>query len=78
MIELEPQEAFFCQGEPAESLFYLQNGRARVTVVSQRGKEATITLLSAGEFIGENSLASAGALHLSTATSITACRALKI
>jgi len=78
MIELKPQEAFFCQGDPAESVFYLQNGRARVTVISHGGKEATITLLSAGEFIGENSLASAGALHISTATSITACTALKI
>ena len=47
-------------------------------MVSQGGKEATITLLSAGEFVGENSLASVGALHISTATSITACTALKI
>ena len=59
-------------------MFYLQNGRARVTVVSEDGREATITLLSEGEFVGENSLANIGALRLSTATSITACRALKI
>jgi CRP-like cAMP-binding protein len=75
---LKPQEALFCQGDPAEFVFYLQDGQAKVTVVSQGGKEATITLLSAGEFVGENSLASAGVLHLSTATSITDCRALKI
>lgn len=78
MIELKPNEAFFCQGDPAEFVFYLQNGHARVTVVSQGGKEATITLLSGGEFIGESSLASVGAPHLSTATSITDCQALKI
>jgi CRP/FNR family transcriptional regulator, cyclic AMP receptor protein len=78
IIELRPQEAFFSQGEPADSVFYLQNGRARVTVISQGGREATITLLSEGEFVGEKSLASVGALHLSTATSITTCRALKI
>lgn len=78
MIELKPEETFFCQGEPAEYLFYLQSGRARVTVVSPGGKEATITFLAAGEFIGENSLASSGVLHLSTATSLSACRALKI
>ena len=59
-------------------MFYLQNGRVRVTVVSEDGKEATITLLSEGEFVGENSLANIGALRLSTATSITVCRALKI
>ena len=78
MIELKPRETFFCQGDPAEFVFYLQNGSAKVTVVSQGGKEATITLLAPGEFVGENSLASVGSLHLSTATSITDCRALKI
>jgi CRP/FNR family transcriptional regulator, cyclic AMP receptor protein len=59
-------------------VFYLQSGRLKVTVVSQEGKEATITFLSAGEFVGESSLVSAGTLHLSTATSITNCTALKI
>lgn len=78
LIEFKPHETFFCQGDPAEYLFYLQSGRARVTVVSPGGKEATITLLSAGEFIGENSLASSGTLHLSTAASISTCKALKI
>jgi CRP/FNR family transcriptional regulator, cyclic AMP receptor protein len=78
VIDLKPQGVFFCQGDPAQSVFYLQDGRARVTVVSQGGMEATITLLSAGEFVGENSLASVDTLHLSTATAITACRALKI
>lgn len=78
VIELKPQEAFFCQGDLAESVFYLQSGQARVTVVSQRGKEATITLLSAGEFVGEDSLTNAGALHMSTATSINGCTAMKI
>ena len=78
IVELKPQETFFCQGAPAEFVFYLQSGRARVTVVSQGGKEATITLLTAGEFVGENSLSGAGALHISTAISITASSALKI
>ena len=52
-----PKETFFSQGDPADSIFYLQKGRAKVTVVSQAGKEATITLLSAGDFVGEESLA---------------------
>ena len=50
----------------------------RVTVVSQTGKEATITLLSAGDFVGEESLAAVPGLRLATATAITACTALKI
>jgi hypothetical protein len=46
IVELKPQQTFFCQGDAADSVFYLQKGRARVTVVSQNGKEATITLLA--------------------------------
>ncbi|MGH9616343.1 MAG: Crp/Fnr family transcriptional regulator [Acidobacteriaceae bacterium] len=55
-----------------------QSGRARITVVSANGKEATITLLSAGDFVGEESLASVGGLRMATATAITSCIALKI
>jgi CRP-like cAMP-binding protein len=78
VVQLTPKQAFFLQGDPADSVFYLQKGRARVTVVSTSGKEATITLLSAGDFIGEESLAEVGAPRPSTATAITACSALKI
>ena len=63
IIELQPKETFFCQGDKADSVFYLQKGRARVTVVSQTGKEATITLLSVGDFVGEESLAAITGLH---------------
>jgi CRP-like cAMP-binding protein len=78
IIQLKPRQAFFSQGSSADSIFYLQTGRAKLTVVSQDGKEATIALLAAREFIGEESLASVGGLHLATATAITACTALKI
>jgi CRP/FNR family transcriptional regulator, cyclic AMP receptor protein len=49
IVELMPKETFFNQGDSADSVFYLQKGRAKLTVVSQNGKEATITLLSAGD-----------------------------
>ena len=78
IIELKPKETFYCQGDTADSVFYLQKGRARVTVVSQAGKEATITLLSTGDFVGEASLAVIGGLRLSTATALNTCTALKI
>jgi CRP/FNR family transcriptional regulator, cyclic AMP receptor protein len=78
IVRLEPGQAFFAQGNPADSIFYLQKGRAKVTVVSKNGKEATITLLSAGDFVGEESLAGAAGLRLTTATAITSCTALKI
>jgi CRP/FNR family cyclic AMP-dependent transcriptional regulator len=77
-VELKAGQAIFSQGDPADSVFYLQNGRAKVTVVSHAGKEATITLLSAGDFVGEGALAAVPGLRLSTAAAITPCTALKI
>ena len=78
IVQLAPKQTFFSQGDPADAVFYLQKGRARVTVVSTAGKEATITLLAAGDFVGEESLAAPLSLRLATATAITACTALKI
>lgn len=78
IVELKAKEKFFCQGDAADSVFYLQKGRARLTVVSQNGKEATITLLSATDFVGEESLAGIVGLRLATATAVDACTALKI
>ena len=78
IIELKPKEAFFTQGDQADSVFYLQSGRAKLTVVSQSGKEATITLLSAGDFVGEESLAAVFGMRLATATAVSTCSALKI
>jgi CRP/FNR family transcriptional regulator, cyclic AMP receptor protein len=78
IVELKPGGALFSQGGPADSIFYLQKGRAKLTVVSKNGKEATLTLISAGDFVGEESVAGAVGLRLATATAITACTALKI
>jgi CRP/FNR family cyclic AMP-dependent transcriptional regulator len=78
IVHLKPKEAFFSQGSSADSIFYLQTGRTKLTVVSHDGKEATIALIPAGEFVGEASLASVGALHMATASAITACAALRI
>jgi CRP-like cAMP-binding protein len=78
IIELAPKETFFSQGDPADTVFYLQKGRAKLTVVSQNGKEATITLLSAGDFVGEESLASIPGLRMASASAVNTCSALKI
>jgi CRP/FNR family transcriptional regulator, cyclic AMP receptor protein len=78
IVQLAPGQSIFSQGHPADSIFYLQRGRAKITVVSTAGKEATITILSAGDFVGEESLAAAPGLRLATANAITDCTALKI
>jgi CRP/FNR family cyclic AMP-dependent transcriptional regulator len=78
IVQLKPKQPFFSQGNPSDSVFYLQKGRAKLTVVSSNGKEATITLLGAGDFVGEESLAGVVGLRMATATAITTCTALKI
>jgi CRP-like cAMP-binding protein len=78
IVHFDPKGALFSQGDSADSDFYLQNGRLKVTVVSANGKEATITLLSAGDFIGEDSLAGTDEHRTVTVTAITSSDAMKI
>jgi len=78
IVQVKAKRVFFSQGALADCVFYLQSGRAKLTVVSNAGKEATITLLTAGDFVGEESLAGAVGLRMATATAITNCEALKI
>jgi CRP/FNR family cyclic AMP-dependent transcriptional regulator len=78
IVQVAPKQTFFRQGDVADSVFYLQKGRAKVTVVSEAGKEATITLVAPGEFVGEGALVAEAGLRLSTATALSPCRALRI
>ena len=78
ILNLKRKEAAFVQGDPADAIFYVQKGRLRVTVTSANGKEATITLVGAGEFLGEDCMVSAHPVQLSTATAMTECTLLKI
>jgi CRP/FNR family cyclic AMP-dependent transcriptional regulator len=48
IVNLKAKQIFFSQGGAADAVFYLQSGRAKLTVVSKKGKEATVTLLAAG------------------------------
>ena len=75
---MKPKEPFFSQGDTADCVYYVQSGRAKLTVISKAGKEATIALLAAGDFVGEESLAGTPGLRMATATAITPCSALKI
>ena len=56
IVQLKANETFFTQGSVADSIFYLQKGRAKLTVLAA-GKEATVALLAAEDFVGEESLA---------------------
>jgi CRP-like cAMP-binding protein len=78
VVQLKPKEPFFSQGDTADCVNYIQSGRAKLTVISSAGKEATIALVTAGDFVGEESLAGSPGLRMATATAITPCSALKI
>jgi CRP-like cAMP-binding protein len=77
-LVLRPRGILYAQGSSADSVFYLRSGRAKLTVVSQKGKEATVTLLGAGDFFGEESMSAHDALRTSTASATTACEVLQI
>ena len=77
LVQLTSRETFFMQGSVASHVFYIQKGRAKLTVVS-KSKEATIALLAAGDFLGEESMAGVRGIHQASATATTSCVALKI
>ncbi len=78
IVQIGANQSFFSQGSQADSVFFIQKGRAKLTVVSKTGKEATITLLSPGDFVGEEAIGAVAGLRLSTATAIVPCTVLKI
>jgi CRP-like cAMP-binding protein len=78
VVNLKKKDAVFSQGDPANAVFYIQKGRVKITVVSKNGKEATIALLGAGEFIGEECMATAHPMRMATASALMECTMLRI
>ncbi len=78
ILKFKAKQPLFSQGDPSDCLFYLQSGRAKVTVLSKKGKEATIAVLSKGDFIGEESIAAVPGKRLATASAMGTCTALRI
>ena len=78
VIELTNGKTAFVQGDPADSVYYIQKGRIKLSVLSARGKEATLALLNPGEFFGENAIPAPNTLRMTTASAVTPCSLLKI
>src|SRR4030095_3249695 len=70
--EYRKDQIVYAQGEPADSVFYIQSGKVKKTVVSEQGKEAVVALLGTGDFFGEGCL-SGQPLRLATASAMTEC-----
>jgi CRP-like cAMP-binding protein len=77
LVSLKKKSAAFSQGAPADAVFYIQKGKIQLNVVSKVGKEATLGILSAGEFFGEGALAGQ-ALRMGSATAMTDCELMRI
>jgi CRP/FNR family transcriptional regulator, cyclic AMP receptor protein len=77
VVAFPKKQAVFTQGDAAEAIFYVQEGKVRLTVVSESGKEATLGILSEGQFFGEGSLAGQ-AIRMGSATAMTDCELLEI
>jgi CRP/FNR family cyclic AMP-dependent transcriptional regulator len=71
------KQTIFAQGDPSDAVFYIQNGKVKLTVVSNDGKEATIGILSEGDFFGEGCLA-AQSRRMGSATALTDAAVLRI
>ncbi len=78
IVEFRNKQTIFSQGDAADSVFYIQKGRVRLSVLSARGKEATLALLNPGEFLGEDAIPAPNTLRVATATTITPCTLLNI
>jgi CRP/FNR family cyclic AMP-dependent transcriptional regulator len=78
IVDLKKSQIIFSQGESADAIFYIQDGRIRLSVISPDGKEATIALLGAGNFLGEECIASSQPLRMATAAAITESAVLRI
>jgi CRP/FNR family cyclic AMP-dependent transcriptional regulator len=67
----------FSQGEPADSVFYVHEGKVKITVISEQGKEAVVALLGPDEFCGEGCLAGQPR-RMATATALTECEIMRL
>src|ERR1035438_8955443 len=77
-IEAFPKkQTIFVQGDSSDAVFYIKEGKVKLTVVSQIGKEATIGILNKGDFFGEGCL-TGQPLRLCSATAMTDCSVMKI
>jgi CRP/FNR family cyclic AMP-dependent transcriptional regulator len=77
VVVFADKQTIFTQGDAADAVFYIQEGKVRLTVVSKIGKEATLGILSEGEFFGEGSLAGQS-VRMGSATAVTDCELLRI
>src|ERR1700678_667900 len=71
------KQTIFNQGDSSDAVFYIQEGKIKLTVLSKAGKEATIGILNEGDFFGEGCL-TGQSLRLFSATAMADCSLMRI
>jgi CRP/FNR family cyclic AMP-dependent transcriptional regulator len=77
VVVFPKKQTIFTQGDAADTVFYIQEGRVRLTVISEIGKEATLGILNKGDFFGEGGLAGQP-LRMGSASAVTDCELMRI
>jgi CRP-like cAMP-binding protein len=77
MVSFEKRDTIFAQGDSTDGLFFIQDGKVQLNVVSEAGKEATLGILSEGDFFGEGGLAGQP-VRMSSAVAMTDCVLLHV
>jgi CRP-like cAMP-binding protein len=70
-------ESIYIQGEPADAIYYIREGKVKLTVLSKQGKEAVVAILKDGDFLGEGCLAGQQ-VRMATAVAISECSIMKL
>ena len=73
----QKDKVIFSQGDPADAVFYIQKGQVKITVVSERGKEAVVAVMGPDEFCGEGCL-TGQPRRMATATAMTECEIMRL
>jgi CRP/FNR family cyclic AMP-dependent transcriptional regulator len=76
-VNRRKDEVFYVQGDVADSVFYIDSGRAKVSVLSAQGKEAVVAILSGGQFFGEGCIAGQ-LVRMASVAAMTDCVAIRI
>jgi CRP-like cAMP-binding protein len=76
-VKYQQIQPVFRQGDAADAVFYIQQGKVQITVVSEHGKEGVIAIMEPGEFFGEGCL-TGQPLHLATASAMEECVIVRI
>jgi CRP/FNR family cyclic AMP-dependent transcriptional regulator len=72
ILEFRKNQHVFEQGDVADTVFYIQRGKVKLTVVSEQGKEAVVAILEPGQFFGEGCM-NGHPLRIATTTAIEDC-----